>query len=110
MYIVHGKLYMSLSQVHKIHVGKYYCDYQAYNRTYHATHHLLDDEHANDEDDKTRYVISEVTHKSLTKPSPIEPNQAFPKGRMFYNIDPYWLAGYFFYYCRFDFLNVSTPP
>ena len=54
-----------LSQVHKINVGKYCYDYQAYNRTYHATLHLLDDEHANDEDDKTRYVISEVTHKSL---------------------------------------------
>ena len=78
---------MSLSQIHKINVGKYYCNYQAYNRTYHATHHLLDDEHTNDEDDKTRYVISEVTHK---------PNQAFPEGRMFDSTTPY--VGQYVYY------------
>ena len=76
---------MPLSQIHEIHVGKYCHDNQADNRTYHATHHLLDDEHANDDDYKTCYVISEVTHISLTKPSQIEP---FPKGRMFYRISP----------------------
>ena len=61
--------YMPLSQIHEIYVGKYCHDNQADNRTYHATHHLLDYEHANDDDDKTCYVISEVTHISLTKPS-----------------------------------------
>ena len=79
---------MPLSQIHEIHVGKYCHDNQADNRTYHATHHLLDDEHANDDDDKTCYVISEVTHISLTKPSQIEPNQALPKGRMSYSFSP----------------------
>ena len=91
---------MSLSQIHEIDVGKYYCDYQAYNRTYHATHHLLDDEHANDENDKTRYVISEVTHKSLTKPSQRE--GCF--------IVPPLMWGNMFIISPLDLKNVSTPP
>ena len=57
-----------LSQIHEIDVGKNCYDYQAYNRTYHAAHHLLDDEHADDDNDKTCYVISEVTHKILASP------------------------------------------
>ena len=58
---------MPLSQIHEIHVGKYCHDNQADNRTYHATHHLLDDEYADDDDDKARYVISEVCHIFLFK-------------------------------------------
>ena len=57
---------MLLSQIHEIDVGKNCYDYQAYNCTYHAAHHLLDNKYADDDDDKTCYVISEVTHKSLT--------------------------------------------
>lgn len=54
---------MLLSQIHEIHVGKY-CNYnQANNCTYHATHHLLDNKYADDDDYKTCYVISEVCHK-----------------------------------------------
>ena len=70
MYIVHGKLYMSLSQIHEIDIGKDYCYNQAYYRPNHATHHLLDDKHAYDDDDKTCYVISEVTHIKSSAPHP----------------------------------------
>jgi hypothetical protein len=61
---------MSLSQIHEIDIGKDYCYNQAYYRPNHATHHLLDDKHAYDDDDKTCYVISEVTHIKKLGPSP----------------------------------------
>ncbi len=81
MYIVHGKLYMSLSQIHEIDIGKDYCYNQAYYRPNHATHHLLDDKHAYDDDDKTCYVISEVTHKSLITALHPPFGHPLPKGR-----------------------------
>ena len=72
---------MLLSQIHEIHVGKYCYDNQAYNRTYHTAHHLLDDEYADDDDDKARYVISEVTHKSLITALHPPFGHPLPKGR-----------------------------
>ncbi len=69
-----------LSQIHEIYVGKNSHDYQAYNRTYHATHHLLNDKYADDDDDKTSYVISEVTHIKSSAPHPPF-GHPLPKGR-----------------------------
>ena len=62
---IHYSFFCRLSQIHEIDIGKDYCYNQAYYRPNHATHHLLDDKHAYDDDDKTCYVISEVTHISF---------------------------------------------
>ena len=72
---------MLLSQIHEIHVGKYCNNNQANNCTYHATHHLLDNEYTDDDDYKTCYVISEVTHKSLITALHPPFGHPLPKGR-----------------------------